>query len=204
MSEKAARWPTSTPYKVAAVPVATGGRGPGESGMTSNPDSEETSASLQQIASRLELIASDLQAASAAHDREAVRLGASELLAEIEPLQREGRGSGKPELLWYVHHPGGGASIWLVDAAATSILDQFSSSDLDWDQVAAAATFAESGIQQLQDAISGQPPDEERLRKNLADTIAHVEERLQGKQLSATARKQLTKQLQILRDIEPK
>jgi predicted component of type VI protein secretion system len=91
-----------------------------------------------------------------------------------------------------------------VDASATSILNQLNSSDLDWDQVAAAATYAESGVQELQDAISGQPPDTERLRRSLADTIAHVEERLQGKQLSPTAREQLTKQLQILRDIEPK
>jgi hypothetical protein len=189
---------------VTAVLVAIGGPGPGESGMTSNPDSDETNGSLRQIAGRLELIASDLQAASGVHDVEAVRLGASELLAEIEPLQREGRESGKPELLWYSHHPGGGAGIWLVDASATSILNQLNSSDLDWDQVAAAATYAESGVQQLQDAISGQPPDTERLRRSLADTIAHVEERLQGKQLSPTAREQLTKQLQILRDIEPK
>jgi hypothetical protein len=172
--------------------------------MPSNPDSDETSGSLQQIAGRLELIASDLQAASGVQDLEAVRLGASELLAEIEPLQREGRASGKPELLWYSHHPGGGAGIWLVDASATAILDQLSSSDLDWDQVAAAATIAESGVEQLQDAINGEPPDAERLRKSLADSIAHVEERLQGRQLSPRAREQLTKQLQILRDIEPK
>jgi hypothetical protein len=60
-------------------------------------------------ASRLALILSGALAASAVHDDEAVRTSASELLAEIEPLHRQGRESGKPELLWYSHLPGSGA-----------------------------------------------------------------------------------------------
>lgn len=173
--------------------------------MTSNPpDPDKMTGSLEQVAGRLELIASDLQAACGARDSEAVRLGASELLAEIAPLQREGRESGKPELLWYSHHPGGGAGIWLVEASATSILDGLSSSDPDWEQLATAATFAESGVEQLQDAINGQPADEEKLRRVLEQTIAHVEQRLQGEHLSPAAREQFMSQLHVLRDIAPK
>jgi hypothetical protein len=172
--------------------------------MTLTPDPDDTIADLEQIAGRLALIVSNLQAASGAHDEEAVRLGASELLAEIEPLQRVGRESGKPRLLWYSHHPGGGAGIWLVEASATSMLDELSSSDPDWDRLAAASTYAESGILQLQDAISGRPTETEELRTALAQTIAHVEERLQGQDLAPSTRERLAEQLSVLRDLELK
>jgi hypothetical protein len=57
---------------------------------------------VNRIASRLALILSGALAASAVHDDEAVRTSSSELLAEKEPLHRQGRESGKPELLWYL------------------------------------------------------------------------------------------------------
>jgi hypothetical protein len=160
---------------------------------------------LDGIASRLALILAGVQAAWGVHDDEAVRTGASELLAEIEPLQRHGRESGEPELLWYSHLPGsGGAAIWLIESSATSMLEQLSSSSPDWDQVGAASSFAESGVQQLQAAISGQTVSEEELHAALADTITIIEARLQDEDLPPDRRERLTDQLNHLRGRHPK
>ena len=155
---------------------------------------------LNRIASRLELILSGVQAASVVHDDEAVRTGASELLAEIERLQRRGRESEKTELLWYSHLPGSGAGIWVVESAANSMLEQLSSATPDWDQVGAAASFAESGVQQFQDAINGQTFSEGELDDAVAWAITHIEERLLDKDLPPGSRESLTEQLRVLRD----
>lgn len=170
--------------------------------MNQQLDPDDHTATLTRIVGRLDLIVSDLQAAGGAHDGEAVRLGASEVLAELEPLQREGRASGKPEPLWYADHPGGGAGIWLIEASAHSILEALSSPDPDWDRVGAAATFAESGLQQLQDALRGTPTDHERFRAAVAQTLGRVEERLQSDDLTPSARAQLVERLRILKDLE--
>jgi len=155
---------------------------------------------LDGIASRLALILAGVQPAWGVHDAEAVRTGASELLAEIEPLQRHGRESGKPELIWYSHLPGfGGAAIWLIESSANSMLEQLSSSSPDWDQVRAASSFAESGVHQLQAAISGQTVSEEELHAALAETITFIEARLQDEDLPPGRRKRLTDQLSHLR-----
>ncbi len=155
---------------------------------------------LNRITSRLALILSGVQAASVVHDGQAVRTGASELLAEIEPLQRQGRESGNPELLWYSHLPGSGAGIWLVESSANSMLEQLSSSTPDWDQVGAAASFADSGVQQFQDAINGRTFSDEELDDGVAWTITHIEERLQEKDLPLGSRESLTEQLRVLRE----
>lgn len=112
------------------------------------------------VASRLGSILSGIHAGWAVHDDDAVRTGASELLKEIEPFQRQGRESGKPELLWYSHLPGSGAGVWLVESSANSMLDEVNSPTPDWDQVGAAMSFAESGVQQFRDAIKAGRPSE--------------------------------------------
>ena len=145
--------------------------------------------------SRLALILSGVQAASVVKGDEAVRTGASELLAEIAALQRTGRESGKPELLCYSHLPGSGAGIWLVESSANSMLEQLSSSRPDWDQVGVSASFAESGVQQFQDAINGRTFSDEELDDAVAWTITHIEARLQDKDLPSGSRESLTEQL---------
>ena len=155
---------------------------------------------LSKIASRLALILSGVQAASVVHDDEVVRTGVSEMLAEIEPLQRQGRDSGSPELLWYSHLPGSGAGVWLVESSADSILEQLSSPTPDWDQVGASASFAESGVQQFQDAINGRTFSDEELDDAVAWTITHIKERLQDRGLSPGSRESLTEQLRVLRE----
>lgn len=155
---------------------------------------------LNRIADHLTLLLSGVQAACVVHDDEAVRTGASELLAEIRPLQREGRESGRPELLWYSHLPGSGAGIWLVEWAANSMLEQLGSSTPDWDRIGAAASFAESGLQQFQDAMSGRTVSEEELRDAVAMTINIIENRLRDKDLSPDRRESLTEQLRFLRE----
>jgi hypothetical protein len=155
---------------------------------------------LNWIADRLTLLLSVVQAACVVHDDEAVRTGASELLAEIEPLQRQGRESGKPELLWYSQLPGSGAGIWLVESAANSMLEQLSSSTPDWDQIGVAASFAESGLQRFQDAMSGRTVSEEELHDAVAMTINFTENRLLDKDLSPDRRESLTEQLRFLRE----
>lgn len=155
---------------------------------------------LDRIADRLALLLSGVQAACVVHDDEAVRTGASELLAEIEPLLREGRESRKPQLLWYSHLPGRGAGIWLVESAANSMLEQLGSSTPDWNQIGAAASFAESGLQQFRDAMSGRTVSEEELRDAMAMTISVTERRLLDDDLSPDRRESLTKQLRYLRE----
>jgi hypothetical protein len=156
---------------------------------------------LRAIADRLALIVSGVQAASVVHDAEAVRRGASEMLAEIEPLQREGRESGKPELLWYSHLPGsGGAGVWLVERSAESMLDQLNSSSPDWGDVGAASSFAETGVQAFQDGINGKTFSKEELDEAVTSSITHIEERLRDQELAPGRRESLTKQLFYLRE----
>lgn len=170
--------------------------------MSQHTDPDDHTDALTRIVGRLDLLVSDLQAAGGAHDGEAVRLGASEVLAELEPLQREGRESGKPQPLWYADHPGGGAGIWLIEASAHSVLEELDSPVPDWDRIAAAATFAESGVEQLQDALRGTPTDQERFRAAVAQTIGRVEERLRSDDLTPSVRTQLVERLRILKDLE--
>jgi hypothetical protein len=155
---------------------------------------------LNAIASRLELILSGIQAACVVHNDKAVLAGASELLAEIEPLQRQGRESGNPELFWYSDLPDSGAGIWLVESSASSMLDQLNSSAPDWGQVGAASSFAESGVQQFRDAMGGKTFSEEELHDALAKTIADTEASLQDKDLPPRCRERLTERLRYLRE----
>jgi len=66
--------------------------------VTPNPDPNDDRQRVNEIASQLGRIVAGLVVACRATDPEAVRSGASGLLAEIEPLQREGRESGRPQL----------------------------------------------------------------------------------------------------------
>ena len=78
------------------------------------------------------------------------------------------------------------------------MLEQLSSSTPDWNQVGAAASFAESGVQQFQDAINGRTFSDEELDDAVAWTITHIEERLQDKDLPPGSRESLTEQLRVL------
>ena len=80
------------------------------------------------------------------------------------------------------------------------MLEQLSSSTPDWDQSGAAASFAESGVQQFQDAINGRTFSDEELDEAAAWTITHIEERLQDKDLPLGRRESLTEQLRVLRE----
>jgi len=155
---------------------------------------------LNRIANRLALILSGVQAASVVHDDEVVRTGASEILVEIEPLRRKGREYGSPELFWYRHLPASGGGIWLVESSANSMLEQLSSSTPDWDQVGAAASFAESGVQRFQDAINGRTFSDEELDDAVVWTITHIEKRLQDKDSPPGSRESLTEQLRVLKE----
>lgn len=150
---------------------------------------------LNRIASRLALILSGVQAAAVVHDDEAVGTGASELLAEIASL----RESGKPEFSWYSDLPGSGTGIWLAESSANSMLEHLSSPTPDWDGVAAAASFAESGIQRFQDAINGRTISQKELDDATAWTIGHMEERLRDEDLPPDRRESFTEQLRLLR-----
>ena len=127
-------------------------------------------------------------------------MGASELLAEIEPLQRQGRESGVPELLWYSHLPGSGAGIWIVERSASSMLEQLGSPTPDWGQIGAASSFAESGAQQFQDALDGKAISDEELQDALSQTITFIEDRLEHESLPIDRRENLTAQLNVLRE----
>ena len=80
------------------------------------------------------------------------------------------------------------------------MLEQLNSSTPDWDRVVAASNFAESGLQQLQDAINGRMISEEETREVLATTVAVIEERLRDKELAPDRRESLTEQLRLLKE----
>jgi hypothetical protein len=47
----------------------------------------------------------------------------------------------------------GAAGAWVAERAAVSLLEKSAQSDLDWDQLGAASSFAQSGVRQLAESF---------------------------------------------------
>jgi hypothetical protein len=98
----------------------------------------------------------DIEAACRAKNAEAVHSGALEALAAMEPFLGTTPGQLHLSSAWRADlSREAGASLWLIDSSAHSILELLEAdNDPDWDQMGAASAFAESGVEQLQEHLA--------------------------------------------------
>jgi hypothetical protein len=111
----------------------------------------------QVVAESLQQIVVKITAACEEKRPEIIRSGALQLLATMGPL----RGSTPHDLhlstAWRSDMaPKTRTALWLIDASAHSILEHLGEDgSRDWAGVGAASSFAESGIDQLQEELVG-------------------------------------------------
>jgi hypothetical protein len=110
----------------------------------------------QAVAESLRQVVVGISLAHEERSPEAVRSGARQLLTTMVPL----RGSTPNDLYlrtaWRSDmSTQARAALWLIDTSAHSILNHLNRDESqDWDEVGAASCFAESGVEQLQQALA--------------------------------------------------
>ena len=111
----------------------------------------------QAVADRLRQIVAGIVLAHEKGSAKEVRTGALQLLATLGSL----RGSTPEDMhlrsAWRSDMSSDArAALWLIDVSAHSILDDLDANGpSDWVGVGAASSFAQSGVQQLEESVSG-------------------------------------------------
>jgi hypothetical protein len=110
----------------------------------------------QAVAENLRQVVVRIILAHEERSPEGVRSGALQLLATMGPLR--GSTPNDPHLptAWRSEVSSDArAALWLIDASAHLILDHLDNDgSRNWDGVGAASSFAESGVEQLQDDLA--------------------------------------------------
>jgi hypothetical protein len=92
-----------------------------------------------------------VQTACQERDSEYVRTAADGVLAALEPLRD------KPDIPlqeWRADVPKDARSaLWLVESSANSLLEKLTADPLDWGGIGAAASFTQSGVELLREAL---------------------------------------------------